>query len=94
MHVADSRRHVVTIDQLGCQLTQRLDNKTPLRPPRVWHFQVGLGHCLPVDPNDVDIERARPPTNPSNSLRSVFESAHLAEQFASRQRRRQLDHHV
>ena len=46
------------------------------------HFEIGFRNGDTIDPNDVDIESARTPTNRTNAIRRRFQPMAHTQQFA------------
>ena len=70
-------------DRTAAWLYDRL-TEACVRPPGMGHLEVGLVHGLAVDPEDVNVERPRPPPLRANPARGRLEPVAHAQQLARR----------
>src|SRR5262249_52837984 len=87
--VLPSGRH-----QVGRQLGQGRQHEGALEHPRVRHFEVTFVHGDAVNPQQVGVEGARPPSHLAPAMGRALESAARPEELSRRAGRLQLDDHV
>ena len=77
--------------QVGCQFPQRHEDERPLEHPGMWNDQVRIIDRLPVDPEQVHVERARPPADLPDPSGSDLTGLRCCENLVGAGRGEELD---
>ena len=84
----------VGASHIGGDVGEGGHHEPALPHPGVGHLEVGLGDGYPVDPDDVDIEGARPPPDRPHPIGRRLQAMAHPEQLASRELGVELHHDV